>query len=239
MKFRLILTMLVSLLATTAFATDFTDLPADFVPNSQVIDQNQPARTMAKDLTFYSDENDFLAVFPNLTYEGFDNTLVGVGEFMGCEGMISSTSDDECYEPGAIAEGIAIGPLPEGALYAVIGEQAFGNFTPWIGPNAFEDAMVARFLPPVSAFGSMFMMAMVSANVTMDVYGPSGLIGSETIFAGINSFWGVSSSSEMITEIIFTAELGEPKLVDYVYFGDGQTVSVEETSWDMVKSIYQ
>ncbi len=237
---RLMVSVLICLLATPVFATNFTDLPDDFVPNTQTVEQIQPAREQNRDLTFWNDEGELLTLFPSLVFEGFDNTLVGMGEMMGCLGMISSTTDDECFEPGTIVEGIEIGALPDSALYVVIGEQAFGNFTPWIGPNTFEDALVARFDPPVAAFGCMFQMAIVACDINMEIYGPSGLIGTDTIFASMNTFWGVSNSAdEMITEIIFTTALGEPKLVDYIWFGDGETVATQEATWDQLKSFYK
>ena len=190
------------------------------------------------DLVFYSDEANFLTTHSGLTWEGFDNTNVAPGGFVSCEGPFNSMTDNDCYSPGAIVDGIS---FDSDGLCAVLGVGILGNDSVWVGPTAHADNSFITLDPPVSVFGSQIFMASTYDidGILIEVFGVSGLLGSETVpdFQD-GRFWGVFSSGEAITEISFHVLPFGAEVFDYVYFGNS-VVATEASTWGSVKSLYR
>ena len=232
-----------TLLAGPAAATSWEDVsPGGLAGGSGDDGPANPPRS-TRSLTFIYDEDTFLMLYPGLTWEGFDSTNVPSGAFLQCSGPFNSATDNDCFSPGAIVDGITLDASDDGVTggedLAVLADGFLGNETVWVGPMWFNDHTFIWLDPGVSTFGCFIVFPNGDSEVEIEVFGELGSLGVDTITGTTGGgFWGVSSSLDVITRVVFTAPYSNGEVFDYVYFGGGP-VPVESSSWGSVKSIYR
>jgi hypothetical protein len=171
---------------------------------------------------FYGDRPTFDADYPGLPVEGFENTLVPPGAITACPGPFDSTTNNACFAPGGILDGIQFNNADPANDMVVIGTGALGNPSVWIGPNTFVDHHDILFLDGgVAAVGFDLYSPLATDTYNVYIYGPGDvLIGQTSVLAGAaGTFFGVASDAEPITRIRTEALAGSGELVDDVAFG--------------------
>ncbi len=174
-------------------------------------------------LTFYGDRPAFDSDNPGLPVEGFDSTLVAPGAVLDCSGPFDSSTNNACFAPGGILDGIRLMNVDPVNTMVVLGAGVVGNPTPLAGPNTFPDDHDLTFYGgPVYAVGFELWSPMGAATFDIYIYGPGDvLIGQTSVAASTTgTFWGVSSDDVPITRIR-TDDYGNSygELFDNIAFG--------------------
>jgi len=180
----------------------------------------------------FDDRAAFLAQFPALPVEDFEEGRVADRDAVGCPGPLDATSDNDCFHPGEIASGVRFNSeLPAGgAEIALVGRGFSGAASKTIVAGDFADAFVIEFTGGnVTAVG-MDLVAYFRDDVCqIDVFGQNGLISSATApCTNAGSFWGVSAN-EVITRIRIAAPTGQAEGVDNIAFGGGVVPPVDHS----------
>jgi len=167
------------------------------------------------------------------------------GDFLECDTPVSSASNDECFRPGDILEGISFtqSPDPDNNIL-LLGTDSRGSQNPpfVLTNNNFESDFVINFAPAVNAVGLNVGCAEVdgpcSANVNVRVYGGSALLGFTTISVtnDFDTFVGMMTS-EPIVRVVLEPAGGTQQIrgVQNVFFG--QTDPGAEPGGPRVSSI--
>jgi hypothetical protein len=200
-----------------------------------------------RDLTFWTDPVAFEATFTCLTYEDFSGTIVGPNSIEACEGPFNSETNNACFWPGGIVEGISVHNLglPGEDLNVVITPTALGNSNVMVGPNTFVSDGTIIFDPPVEAFSMEFYCPLEGGPIanTIEVYGASGLLGTDPAAmcnpAPVGLFWGVSSSGEPITHIVVYGGGSGGELFSMCSFGVSGASPAEPSTWGQIKISYK
>lgn len=198
----------------------FTDVPADTAA-APPAPQGTPAAP-AGGLVFYNNRGTFMADFPGLTSEDFSGTSVAAGGIETCTPPMNSSSNDVCFSPGAIVDGVSIDVqiTTGGGLGVVIAPPALSVTSVAVGPNSFADDMVIDLTAPAWAFGLDLLCPLATPTLDITIYGQSGVIGNTTSICGgpPGTFWGVGAG-EPITSIEFVSATGDGELASNVLFG--------------------
>ncbi len=172
------------------------------------IDSDRPVCRQGRALTFWYDQAAFEAAHPGLSIESWDLTNVPPGLHGYGYGPFNSTTDNECFSPGAIIEGINVGITD--CYMMVWGIGASENSTVRFGPTASSDDYRVDFDRNTLAFGTRVFMNETENLLHIDVYNSlGGIIDSDTIsdisWDDPGTFWGVSSDHPTpdISYIIF------------------------------------
>jgi len=180
----------------------------------------------------FDDRAAFLAQFPDLPVEDFEEGRVADRDAVGCPGPLDATSDNDCFHAGEIASGVSFNSeLPAGGAEIVLVGRGFGGATSkTIVAGDFADVFVIEFTGGnVTAVG-MDLVAYFRDDVCqIDVFGQGGLISSATApCTNAGSFWGVSAN-EVITRIRIAAPTGQAEGVDNIAFGGGVVPPVDHS----------
>lgn len=162
--------------------------------------------------SFLSDQGQFLALNPHAVPQEFsDGNTPPAGSFLQCDTPVSNSSDDACFQPGDILEGISFTQSPAAGdnNILLLGEDSNSSENPaWVlVNNNFANAFEIDFDPGARAAGMNIGCVLVdspcNASVKVDVYGESGLLGSTTVAITNNfdTFTGVMTA-EPITRIL-------------------------------------
>ncbi|NOQ22226.1 MAG: hypothetical protein GQ565_06215 [Candidatus Aegiribacteria sp.] len=65
-------------------------------------------------VTFYTDQTSFETLYPGLTKEDYSNTNVPVNTVQTADGPFNSLTDNACFSPGDIVDGISLDNLEGG-----------------------------------------------------------------------------------------------------------------------------
>ncbi|MEM8962651.1 MAG: IPTL-CTERM sorting domain-containing protein [Acidobacteriota bacterium] len=188
-------------------------------------------------LTFYDDRTVFDAAFPGLPTEDFELGNVADGGLVACPAPADATSDDGCFTPGDLLDGIVISDLPgpdttDGLL--LIGDGTFGNTTRILGSNTLADSLEISFPDPVEAVGlDLINLPGPADSLTIDIFGPADLLlGSVSApSAATGDFWGVSSTPmSPIARLELTSTINEAEAIDNVSFAIVPTLTLESFS---------
>jgi hypothetical protein len=182
------------------------------------------------DLTFYSDRGTFDDLFPDLPCEDFEEGNVASGGLVGCPAPLDENSNDACFSPGDIEPGIAFvdDPGPD-EIDGLVLNWANGAPTKNVVANTFSDAYVIDFTGGDTLSAGMDLVAYFANDTCeIDIFGTSGLLGSTTApCTNAGSFWGVSSESEVITQIVVRAPTNQAEGVDDICFGTARVAAGE------------
>ncbi|MCH9649034.1 MAG: proprotein convertase P-domain-containing protein [Deltaproteobacteria bacterium] len=170
-------------------------------------------------LVFYSDRTLFDGDFPGLPTETFEAGNVGPGSSVVCPAPLDSTSNNACFAPGQILEGLSFQDLPgpdnlDGLI--LLGDGIFANSTKVLATNTLADALEISFPEPVSAAGmDLINVPGPPDSLFIEIFDSAGqLLGttsSPSSAAGV--FWGVSSPSP-IARIMLTSANNEAEGID-------------------------
>lgn len=189
-------------------------------------------------LTFYTDRPTFDADFPGLPVEDFEGTNVPQNSVNACPGAFNSTTNNACFSPGAILDGISIDNL-QGGSNVVLTAGFLGVPSTIVGPNTFVDDLEISFPNnDVNAVGlDLYDPGNGPQTFNVEIFGISGSLGTTTTTSGVATgvFWGVGST-DIITRIVFTSltpGAADGELVDDIAFGQGAPpeISVSPTSF--------
>ena len=183
-----------------------------------------PVLSIQAELTaVFDDRATFLAQFPDLPLEDFEEGRVADRDAVGCPGPLDATSDNACFHPGEIQPGVRFNSeLPAGGdELALVGPGFGGALSKTIVAGQFTDAFIIDFTGGNVTAAAMDLVAYASDICQIDVFGLSGLIISTMApCTGDGAFWGVSTS-EVITRIRIFAPTGRAEGVDNIAFGGG------------------
>ena len=181
-------------------------------------------------LTFYQERETFNEDFPGLPLEDFEETLVGRGQQQVCPGPFDSQTDDACFAPGGILEGIGLDVIQQqgDGQMLVLTDGIFGLNSNVVGPNnPFDDLEIVFFKDDVFAVG-LDLLSPITGPFTplIQIFGPGedNLLGETEMTTGGTQgvFWGVSSDNEPITRIVIQGDGDSILGVDNIAFGDQQ-----------------
>jgi PKD repeat protein len=174
--------------------------------------------------TYFADRATFVAQFPDLPLEDFEEGRVADGGVVACPGPLDATSDNRCFLPGEIQAGVRFNSaLPaEGAEIALVGRGFVGATSKNIVAGEFVDVFIIDFTEGnVTAAGMDLVAYFVNDMCQIDIFGQSGLISSTSApCTNAGTFWGVSSD-EIITRIRISSPAGQAEGVDNISFGGG------------------
>jgi hypothetical protein len=218
----------------------YSDVPSGTQPGASNPGVSHEGGTL-RSLTFYNDRATFDAAFPGLPTEDWSNTLVAPAAIEACPGPFNSATNNTCFAPGGILDGIELDFVPDPTStfqLVVIGAGALGNTAVLAGPNTFADDMVFNFNPAVRAVGLDLVNPLNpgAGTYTVEIFGPAGSLGTTTVSDGPEgNFWGVDSDDVGgITSIVFGGGgIGDnAELSTLITFG-GEPVPVELQSFEI------
>lgn len=193
--------------------------------SARALDDNDTKAIRIGDLTIFSDEPLFKIACRPLELENFGATIVPPNSIQACIGPFNSVTDNDCFVPGSLIEGFSLIGLPfaDNGELVVITPSFFAGMTDVVvGANDFNDNSEITFQQPgIRGVGlNVYTFAADSTIVTIDVFGPGGLLlGSTKVRATPDGpFFGVQSTSTPISRISFTNGYGV--LVSNLAFGE-------------------
>jgi|GEM_PF-1509789 len=182
-------------------------------------------------LVYYGDRATFNAEHPGLPIEGFENTLVPNGGIVPCPGPFDSSTNNACFAPGGILDGIRLMNVDPNNDMVVIGDGALGQPSALAGPNTFADHQdITFFNGNPHAVGFDLWSPNGAATFDLYIYGPGDVLLGQTsvVAATTGTFWGVYSD-ELITRIRTESAAGAGELFDDIAFGGGAVFAQIET----------
>lgn len=176
-------------------------------------------------LTYYTNQGAFQAAAPPLDTEDFETGNVPPAGVQVCNDPISISSNDSCFSPNDIHDGIEIGSS-SGSGIAILGAGFFtvNNASTVAGSNVFVDTTDVIFTyghNQVFAVGMDFSNGGYPSVFNINIYGTGDvLLGSTTVnIAAADTFWGVISSN-VITRINVESTAGNlGEVFDNIQFG--------------------
>ncbi len=177
-------------------------------------------------LSFYYDRGVFDGDFPGLPVEDYEDGGLVPGDVLGFGHPLDENTDNGIFSPGDILPGIQIWATVTHADDELVGlgETAFGAPSDTVLANYFADGYRIVFDPPVQAAGMDLQDFMGSYSCQIDVYAPGAVyLGSDVSAcneAGV--FWGVTSDTDPIEEIVITDLGGGAEGADNIAFAGGE-----------------
>ncbi len=176
-------------------------------------------------LTYYTNQGAFQADAPPLDTEDFETGNVAPGSAQVCNDPIGISSNDSCFSPNDIHDGIEIGSS-SGSGIVILGSGFFtvNNASTVAGANVFLDTTDVIFTyghNQVFAVGMDFSNGGYPAVFNINIYGTGDvLLGSTTAnIAAADTFWGVLSR-HVITRINVESTAGNlGEVFDNIQFG--------------------
>ena len=165
----------------------------------------------------YNTRAAFDAAVGVLPVEDFEGGLVTVGNTVFCGPVLSSSTNNACFQPGDIMVGLSIG---SGFGMASI-NQALGVPSTVVGPALFfDDTDLMLTMAGINAIGFDIYTPLHAGQISMELHDTGGLIDTTVlnVVAGGSVFYGATNTN--LTQIIFNdmgVDIGE--LIDDVAFG--------------------
>lgn len=187
-------------------------------------------------VTFYTDQTSFETLYPGLTKEDYSNTNVLPGNLIDVSGPFNSLTDNKCFSPGDIVEGMSF-DNDTSRNNVVITPPMLGVLNVAVGPQNLDVALYS-FSVSVNAFGISAVMPFEAGAYDIEVFGASGCLGTSVVIVPPNTpagvFWGVYSD-ENITSIAFEAQPG----FFGIYFTKAQfgaPAALDKLTWGSIKN---
>ena len=184
---------------------------------------------------FYTDQGVFEGLYPGLTTEDYSGTIVPPNSVIADMGPFNSTTNNSCFTPGAIVDGISLDNL-EGNMDVVLTPPYIGVTSVTVGPNTLADNGVFYFSVPVNAFGIEIVMPMAPGDIDIEVFGSAGSLGTTTASGALPGlFWGVYSDEDII-RIEFIEPVTNGELFANAQFG--AVSALENSTWGNIKTSF-
>ncbi|MEX2529182.1 MAG: hypothetical protein WD960_00280 [Gemmatimonadota bacterium] len=172
----------------------------------------------------YLDPGAFEAVAPGLTFEGFDNPVPGEGSAVECTGPLDATTDNECFAPGGLVEGLSINSADDRMI--ILTAPFLGLASNVVGPWGWGVALEVAFPEDGVSAAAVRLLAPEGGptEVAVDLYGSDGAsLGSGVVPVGelAGEFWGVVSDVA-IGRMVFTPAAGVGLLLEEVRFSGAE-----------------
>jgi hypothetical protein len=209
--------------------------PSNIVTSPDIPNSAQVIRLNG--LTIFNDESQFNSICTSLPLEDFGNTIVPPNEAVNCPGPINSSTNDNCFTPGAVIDGFTFSGIPNGenGSLAVVTPTAFGVTSVVVGADFFVDNNEITFQNGgASAVGAEVFGLLGLTSVQVDIFGTGNeLLGTTSVATSPNGvFFGVISETP-ITRITFTN--GEADFYTNLTFGDCALTNIPTLSeWGMI-----
>ena len=167
------------------------------------------------------------------TWENFSDTNVGPDLFLNCPGSFNTDTNNGCFSPGAIPDGIefySIENVPAPNDMVVLTPNRRGVTDVMVGPFNLDDDLTIDFyqgpgFPATNTFGGTFACVILPTTFNVSVYSQGVLLGQDTLTCGgpPGNFWGINNSTGLIDQIVLEGVAGneDAELVTNVYFGEG------------------
>ena len=184
---------------------------------------------------FYTDQTLFESLYPDLTAEDYSKTNVSPNSSDTGMGPFDSFTNNECFFPDSIVEGISLDNL-QGHENVVLVPPFMGVTSVAVGPNSFEDDARYSFTIPVNVFGIEIVMPMETGLINIEVFGIGGSLGTSSSHGSLaGEFWGVYSDYD-ITRIEFTESLDNGELFSNAQFGAFS--ALDNSTWGSIKTSF-
>ncbi len=177
-------------------------------------------------VNFYMDEARFISSCAEsgmVTEEDFISTSFTNLGHAGCPGSINSATDNLCFNPGDVQEGISIRSSGESAdEFILITQGDFNIPSNGVGPNYFTDNTVIEFSVPVNSIGIEFIAPLHLDSVyTFSAYSSSmTLLGSADFSSnGITPVFVGVLSNELISQITITSPGRAGEIITNITYG--------------------
>ena len=191
-----------------------------------------PATPVDAALITYATRASFDAANPGLPTETFEEGNVAAGAVLLCPHPLDSSSSNACFAPGEILAGLQLvaegGTAVPGEELALTGDGFSGITSETIFANYILDTLRLNFTGGVNAVGFDGYSLFAASIVDISIFGASGLLGTFSPVltnGGDGTFFGVTSTGELITHITLSSQIDSFEGVDNVSFG---TASVPE-----------
>ncbi|NOQ22600.1 MAG: hypothetical protein GQ565_08130 [Candidatus Aegiribacteria sp.] len=184
-------------------------------------------------ITFYTNQTSFETLYPGLTKEDYSNTNLPASSISGAPGPFNSLTDNSCFSPGDIVDGISLDNL-EGNDNVVLTPSYLGLTSVAVGPAALSNNAEYSFTVAVNAFGIDVVMP-YGGSVDIEVFGAGGSLGTSTSTGSLaGDFWGVYSDVD-ITKIEFKSGT-DGDLFSNAQFG--ATTALDNSTWGSIKTSF-
>jgi hypothetical protein len=172
----------------------------------------------------YLDHAAFAAAAPELTVEGFLNPVPGEGSVGVCTGPLDATSDNECFAPGGLAEGVSINSADDQMV--VLTAPFLGLSSNVVGPFSWGVALELAFPGDGVSAAAVSLLAPEGGptEVPVALFGVDGApLGSGAVPVGEmeGAFWGVVSEVP-VGRIVFSPGERVGLLLEEVAFSTGE-----------------
>lgn len=173
-------------------------------------------------VTFYTDGGVFNSDYPGLPMEDFEKGNIAPGGVVTCPAPLDYTSNNTCFTPGDILEGIRFSnnPVPDSAGIALAGAGFFGYGSKAIYANHMTDSLDIYLFQPVNTVGFDLISMYTTDVMLVTVYGPAGQVlwqASPTV-NNTGSFFGFNTEDQ-ITRINLYLPSSKFEGVDNLRFG--------------------
>ncbi len=178
-------------------------------------------------LRFFPDRTSFAVANPNLTLEDFETAVAPAGPFgngLNISEPLDSTTNNRVFHPGDLVDGIRFSTTAEGGFDLVL-------YPPTVTFATFPSQMLGTPGSPYNLVidftaGNVFAVGMgvfslpdLNAEVLVDIFGASGLLGHTRITSSARGgFFGVVSDGEAITRLVVN-DTSIAWAVDNIAFG--------------------
>lgn len=193
-----------------------------------------PCRDARAGLIFYTSQATFAAEHPGLLVEDFESARLSNGSIRLIDSPLNASTDNEYFAPGSIRPGLSISAVPvmtTATNLLVVGRNSIPGASKAVGANVSSNSLDIAFSPGSGAVGLVMISGnqgrFLSDTFEVSIYGASGLLGIRVVpIAGINTYFGVASTTEVITRININsiAILEGFEFVDDVAFGPAAAV---------------
>lgn len=159
-------------------------------------------------LTVTSDAAAFFAANTQLAEQDFESAQA-TGAMTG---PLTAQTDNGIFAPGDVAELLAISALPSASSDLFVGLSGLGGrIASSVGVNEQGSTLVLSFDGGVEASGISLFSVLGPSNIEVEIFGPTGLLGSATTdqgAAGFPVFIGAVSDTDPIVRIDLTSRGG-------------------------------
>jgi len=189
----------------------------------------------------YTDLGAFLAAAPGVVVEDFEGANPGPGEAAACDGTFSSTTDNECFSPGAIREGVVLRSVWSNQL-VIIRPPLIGLASTVVGLNSAGDVAEISF-PGGEVNAAAFTLLAPTGGpgvVPVEAWGPEGEL-LQSFEAQVGDFVGEFNglvADAPIVRLTFTPPPGLGLLFDEIWFGSTVPAGGAETG-DVIVQVEQ
>ena len=183
-----------------------------------------PAATAEAGLITYGSRVAFDAATGGLPTETFEEGNVVPLGIVSCLGSLDASTSGDCFTPGDILPGLQLlnAPVVAPDGFALLGAGYADVATTVLFVNDCWDVLRLNFGPAVNAVGFDLYSLFSESALDVAVYGSSGLLALysvPTTNVGPGTFFGLRSTSDLITGMTISSPTIQAEGIDNVSFG--------------------